>query len=202
MRTPLNQLGGGDDPAELDARDEEITREILTAPFLLAHTVDLSRFKGPTGEFKRWLHIFHVANRPTFHDTYLKVTTVIPWCYDGDEIDIDYHRAVVALNGYAQFPMAWRSFSWKIEAMENTPTYAVFAANPSQTAMHDAIEAATGYHPRHLDGHETEFWDRMKRFVLVPRADGELIPNKLKPTKLRSPLDAYSGSGEDGPGPV
>jgi hypothetical protein len=197
MRVP----GIGHVPVE--ELEEEVTREILTAPFLLAHTVDLSKFKGPTGEFKRWLHIFHVANRPTFHDTYLKVTTVIPWCYDGDEIDIDFHRAVVALNGYAQFPMAWRSFSWKIEAMANTPTYAVFAANPSQTAMHDTIKRATGYNPRVIpEGDEKEFWDRMKQFVLVPRADGELIPNKLRSTKLRSPLDAYSGSGEDGPGPV
>ncbi|HXS14458.1 MAG TPA: hypothetical protein VN734_17295 [Acidobacteriaceae bacterium] len=180
--------------------DEDVTREILTAPIFQVHTVDLSQFKLPNGEFRRWLHIFHVANRPTFRDSYFKVTTVLPWCYPGDEIDIEYHRAVTALNGYAQFPLAWKSFSWRIERLETSPVYAVFGANPSQGAMRDAIKARTGYNPAIVpEGEIREFWDQMKQLVLVPRADGELIPTLLKPTKVRSPLDAYSGSDEAGP---
>lgn len=200
------KLGG--DPRELseqqqDDLDEFVTREVLTYGPLSTHNADLSRFKGKDGEFKRWLHIFHVANRPTFRDTYLKVTTVVPWCHPGDEIDIDYHRAVVALNGYAQYPLAWKSFSWTLPPLETSPIYAVFAPNPSQGAMFEVIERATGYHPQHLArGVELEFWDRMKQFILIPRQDGELLPKTLRatqPKQLESIRNAYSGSGEIGP---
>ena len=187
----------------IDELDEEVTRDILTAKMFTGSNTDLSKFKNDQGEFLRWLHIFHVSPRASFHDTNLKVTSVIPWCSPEEEVDIEFHRAVMALGGYDNFPLAWRSFGWKLPAMENTPQYGVFTSNPGGHSFRKAIEDLTGYNPRVIpEGKENEFWDRMKVIVLVPRADGELIPTTLRSTKLRSMHDANSGSGEAGPQPV
>lgn len=164
--------------------DEYITRDILTSPLLSGHKADLSKFKNASGEFKRWLHIFHVSERPTFHDTNLKTTHVLPWCWDSDTVDIEFHRAVVALNGYKGYPMAWSTMSWRLEPLLDSPIYSVFASNPSQAAMLGAIKDATGFTPRIIpDGAEDSFWESMTQFLLVPTISGTVVPTFKRSTK-------------------
>lgn len=183
-----------DIPEELD---EEVTRGVLTSEVLSMSTVDLSQFKNERGEFKQWLHIFHRANRRSFKDTYLKVTTVLPWCSEQKAVDVEFHRAVVALEGYSKYPLSWRSFSWRIERLMTSPTYGVFCSNPSREAFHRTLMDITGIDPTRMSGHtELEFWERMRQFMLVPRADGALIP--VISTYDYGDNDANSGLGEAG----
>lgn len=180
-----------------DDLDEEITRGVLTSEVLSRSTVDLSQFKNERGEFKQWLHIFHRANRRSYKDTYLKVTTVLPWCSDQKTVDVEFHRAVVALEGYSKYPLNWRSFSWRIETLKTSPTYGVFCSNLSREAFHRALMDATDIDPTRMSGYtEIEFWERMKKFVLVPRADGTPLP--VISTIDYGDNDANSGLGEAG----
>lgn len=180
-----------------DELDEEITRGVLTSDVLSRSTVDLSQFKNEHGEFKQWLQIFYKANRRTFRETYLKVTTVLPWCSDQTEVDVEFHRAIQALEGYSKYPLNWRSFSWRIKPLLTSPVYGVFCRNPSRESFYHKL-SETGYNPTQLhEESEQEFWDLMKKFVLVPRADGALIP-VITTIDYGVEHDENSGLGEAG----
>lgn len=211
----LNANGGTIlDADELDEIDEFVTREILTSDVLSGHKADLSKFKNAAGDFTRWVHIFHVSERPTFHDTNLRTTHVLPWCWDSDTLDLEFHRAVAALNGYVNYPLAWKSMSWALPAQENTPIYSLFAPNPSQQAMHAVIRNATGFEPKRLHDSEgteqsrarkeQEFWTSMEQFLLVPRKDGGVFPRRQSSVKpinpsTRSYSDASIGLSQASP---
>lgn len=184
----------------IDELDEYVTRDILTSPLLSGHKADLSQFKNASGDFKRWLHIFHVSERPTFHDTNLKTTHVLPWCWDSDTLDIEFHRAVTALNGYKGYPMAWSTMSWRFDPLPDSPIYHVFASNPSQAAMIGAIQAITGCSPRSIpQGDEEKFWESMTQFLLVPTSSGTMYPRFKRSNKPRSYSDASIGPSEVSP---
>jgi hypothetical protein len=184
----------------VDELDEFVTREVLTSDLLSGHKADLSKFKNAKGEFTRWVHIFHVSERPTFHDTNLKTEYVLPWCWDSDTLDLEFHRAVAALNGYQQYPMAWKAMSWNIPPKPESPWYYLFASNPSQAAMLGVIKDKTGFTPRVIpQGYEEEFWESMTQFILVPTSSGTMYPRFKRSNKPRSYSDASTGPSEVSP---
>lgn len=177
--------------------DEEITRDVLTSEVLSQSTVDLSQFKNEKGQFKQWLHIFLRATPRTYKDTRLKTIAVIPWCSDQTTVDVEFHRAVHALDGYSKYPLSWRSFSWKMEPQLVTPIYGVFCQNTSWDVFYQALMNITQIDPKRMhDRTEIEFWERMKPFVLVPRADGTPLP--VISTFDNGDINANSGLGEAG----
>lgn len=181
----------------LDGLDENITREVLTVPIMLRSAIDLSQFKDEKGQFKQWLHIFHRSHVRAFRNTHLKTLAVIPWCSDQKTVDIEFHRAVAALDGYVKYPLSWRSFSWRIDPNPLSPAYGIFCPNASWGALRQVLMDKTEIDPARMYGKtEIEFWECMKPFVLVPRADGTLIP--FISTTGNGDINANSGLGEAG----
>lgn len=190
------------EPLSHDELDDFVNREVLTMAVFAGSIADLSRFKHPNGGFKRWLHVFHAQPHCVYRNASLKTLAVVPWCWDGDEIDFEFHEAAAALGAYVNYPLAWRSMAWKQRPLDHSPIYGLFTSNPGLHGMHQAIATATNIHPIDIrTGSHTEkiFWEKMTQFILLPTISGSMIPMFTSPTQpSEEDINASSRLGQAG----
>jgi hypothetical protein len=156
--------------------DDNINGVLASGPFVQS-SLDLSRFKNEKGEFKKWLQIFYLEDECATRELYFRVTHVLPWLWDDDRVDLQFHAAANALGAYDKYPLVWRSMRWAIQPHERSPHYGMFTANVSRDALNDQIACVTGKSVAvGISWRNTNFWKPLERHVLVPTTWGKLPP--------------------------
>lgn len=158
--------------------DDDEVNSILASGILAGSKVDLSRFRNGNCEFKKWLHIFYLEDAIANREPFFRVTHVLPWLWDDDRVDLEFHAAANALGAYDKYPLVWKSMSWIIQPQERSPYYGMFATNVSRSALHHQIALTTGKDvAAGIPWRSTYFWKALERHVLVPSARGSIAPS-------------------------
>jgi hypothetical protein len=157
--------------------DDNINSILASGPFVQS-SLDLARFRNEKGEFKKWLQIFYLEDGGATREPYFRVTHVLPWLWDDDRVDLQFHAAANALGAYDMYPLVWRSMRWIIQPHERSPHYGMLTANVSRGALNDQIARVTGKSVAvGISWRNTDFWKSLVHHVLVPSKQGSIYPH-------------------------